>query len=95
MADIHLLQLKTLKSWYDEERKRPASLKARKVHAGKYKGQLMAAIRKEFNRTQLGEVRYKNDAAFAEGMHILYPDVSDASIKNACTRWRKELKSSR
>lgn len=51
----------------------------------------MKEVNKEWARWQAGSVRYANDSAFARAMAMRYPEItSEGSIKNACSRWRKE-----
>lgn len=54
----------------------------------------MREVRKEWSKWQATTTSsFPSDAAFARAMALKYPDItSEASIKNACSRWRKESK---
>lgn len=55
----------------------------------------MQEVRKEWERWQAGSVRYVSDAAFARVMAVRHPSItSDASIRNASSKWRKAKSSS-
>lgn len=56
----------------------------------------MQDVEEEFKRWQEHPVRYANDAAFAKAMHTRHAKVleNEGSIKNACTRWRRNQESS-
>jgi len=71
-----------------------ASRKAVARHSNTPQQESMAAIREEFMRWQDGVAQYANDAAFALAMHARYAGSirNEGSIKNACSRWRKERK---
>jgi len=70
---------------------RKARSSAAVAHLGSAKTQAMIAVRFEFNRWQDGEVVYRNDSDFARRMQTRYPIISnEASIKNNCSRWRKQ-----
>lgn len=59
------------------------------------RAQAMNEIRAEWQRMQTREIPSMTDAAFARKMIQSYGVIeNEGSIKNACTRWRKELKSS-
>jgi len=56
----------------------------------------MQDVKEEFKRWQEHPARYANDAAFAKAMHTRHAKVleNEGSIKNACTRWRRNQESS-
>jgi hypothetical protein len=57
--------------------------------------QAMTEVKSEFESWQAFQVHYDNDADFARKMQSKYPVIkNEGSIKNACTRWRHEKKSS-
>lgn len=58
-------------------------------------GRAMREVRREWDEWQTKTSSFSNDAAFARAMLLKYQEItSEGSIKNACTRWRKEQKSS-
>lgn len=58
-------------------------------------GRAMREVRKEWESWQSTASRFASDAAFARAMTVKYPAItSEGTVKNACSRWRKELKSS-
>jgi len=58
-------------------------------------GRAMREVRKEWESWQSTASRFASDAAFARAMTVKYPAItSEGTVKNACSRWRKQLKSS-
>lgn len=75
-----------------ETKSRQATRNAFKSHAGRVKSQAMMQVRHEFERWLDGQVVYRNDSDFARKMLARHPDVltNETSIKNNCTKWRRE-----
>jgi hypothetical protein len=72
-----------------------AMANAKRGKARDPKAAAMAAMKAIFNQWQDGKMNYANDSDFAKKMIVKYPILTnEGSIKNACTRWRKDRKSS-
>lgn len=54
----------------------------------------MAQIKDDWLKMQSNLTDFMKDAPFARKMASQFPDVTEGAIRNAITRWRKELKSS-
>jgi len=95
VADVYDVMRFVADRLLGETKSRKAKFNARKSHDSRPQVLAMRDVKEEFMRWQRGLVRYMNDSDFARKMLIRHSGVltNETSIKNNCTKWRREMAS--